>query len=197
MKRTLLIIIFFLSLVWLSGCDNLVNSMDSNKSMDSDMWMDSAKQLSIADTAQALDDLIKMGINSTSGIFTVTFNGVAPNAGVTVTPSSVSGCISIDGNNFFPYGSSSWGGAFNLVFNSCQSTSGTSSYNGSVVVGLSGPLGSVITYDYKGNITAEGAISGNVKIDIHYNDLNCLLALDCWSGTVNEYSIDTLWDIIY
>lgn len=156
--------------------------------------MNSYKQLTVLETAKALDDIIKMQINS-NGIFSLDFSN---SAGVTVSSSSASGCATVDGSSFFPYDSLglAWSGAFAVVLNDCQGSSGTS-YSGSITVGVSGSFGVVTRYDYTGNIIAEGEIEGKVKIDIHYVvDLSCLLTWDCWSGTVNGYSIDTLRALI-
>ncbi len=168
----------------LYGCDDLVSSMDTHETLGAE------------DTAEAVNDIILMELNSTDGALLITFNSEGENPGVTVEAGTTGGCISLDGGGFFPYGTASWQAAFNLVFDQCSGDSG-SLYNGTLSVGLSGPLGSISRYDFTGRIAAEGPVDGRIDIDLHYIiELSCILDWDCWSGSVNGYTVDQLRDAL-
>lgn len=186
MKNKLLIAGVLIALLPGAGCNDIINSMDSKK------------RLSAEESAQALDDFIGIvQVASTSGCI-FTFDFVSSTDGVSVTVSSGSGCAAIEGSGFIPYNLLSEGeGRLNLILNDCKNNDvPVTSYTGTITVGMSGSSGSITGYDFTGNITAEGEISGDINIDIQYNYLNCITNLECWSGSVNGYSTETLFDVI-
>jgi len=186
-KTSLLITAAFIVFLSAAGCNDLINNMDSTE------------QLSAEESARALDGFIEIiQINSATGCI-FTFDFLTDPDGVIVTISSSSVCTAVESSGIITYSSLNEGeGQFDLIFNGCrsQSNSGTS-YTGTITVGLSGSAGSITGFDFTGNITADGEIAGNINIDIHYNaGLSCVSNWDCWSGSVNGYSVDTLSEFI-
>ena len=168
----------------LYGCDDLVSSMDTQESPGAE------------DTAEAVNDIILMELNSTDGALMITFSSEGDSSGVTVEAGATGGCITLEGGGFFPYETSSWEADFDLVFEQCSGDSGTL-YDGTLSVGLSGLLGSISRYDFTGGIVAEGPVDGRIDIDLHYIiELSCILDWDCWSGSVNGYTVDQLRDAL-
>ena len=168
-----------------TGCDGLINSMKT----DDDMNL-----LNIEDTAMALDDLITMGLNSEDGLITVTFN--ADNTGHEVSVETGSGytCVSMDSGLSFPYGAASWDASFMLTMNGCGGDSG-SIYNGTISVNLAGPPGSVTSFGFSGILNLSGTTNGNIVMNIQYDlDYDCIVNWDCWSGTVNGYTVAALYN---
>lgn len=187
MKRLLLIAALFIILIGDSGCNDIINNMDSKR------------KLSVSETARALDDLIDIfQVTSTTGCI-FSFDFTTDSSGIIVNVSSGSGCASIDGSGFIPYSSLNEGeGGLILHLNGCSNGNDTgTSYTGTLTVYLTGGSGVITGFQFTGNIGAEGEIEGNLSIDINYTvDLNCVLTWDCWSGSVNGYTTTALFDAL-
>ncbi len=187
MKRLLLITAVFVILMSGAGCEDIINNMDSKK------------KLSVSESAQALDDLIGIfQVTSATGCI-FTFDFITDTTGVTVNVSSGSGCAAINGSGFIPYSFLNEGeGGLTLQLNGCSNgnDAGTS-YTGTLTVYLTGSSGVITGFEFTGNVEARGEIQGRVSIDISYTvDLNCVLTWDCWSGSVNGYTINALRDAL-
>jgi hypothetical protein len=186
MKRTFLWLIVVLCLAFGPSCDNLVNGLDNFENM------------SAANTADGVNDIIGMDINSTDGALTITVDYTDPDSGdegVLVDVSGTLGCLGLESGGFFPYGTLGWEAGFDIVFNDCAGDSGAV-YNGTLHIGLSGLLGSVSNFDFTGRITASGAIDGRLDINAHFAVASCAMNWDCWSGSVNGYSFEKLHDAL-
>ncbi len=174
--------IFFMAAILAGGfgCDDVINGLETYQ------------RLGVEKTAQGLADLISMDLNSESGAFAITFDS----GGVSLSGGATSGCMILNGEGYYPYGlyATSWNATFTVSFANCQGNSG-SSYNGVITVSLAGPLGSVSSYGFSGNIEAIGPVRGRLAIDVDYTiTYSCLANWDCWSGAVNGYSVSRLWE---
>ena len=167
----------------LSSCDSLINDMETSDNID---W------LNLENTALAVNDLVTMGLNSESGVFIVSYD--SDNTGHEVSIEAGASCVSMNSGLTFPYADTSWSASFTLSLNGCEGTSGSIHY-GIITVTLSGPHGSVDNFGFSGILNTVGTMNGSVAMNIEYElDYDCIVNWDCWSGTVNGYTIAALYN---
>ncbi|PKL40497.1 MAG: hypothetical protein CVV44_02520 [Spirochaetae bacterium HGW-Spirochaetae-1] len=181
MKRICFFTVLIISALAITGCEDLINGMDSHA------------RLSVEDTADVFTEFVLMNFNSDNGALTIAPETIDTVSGMSIEADSSSTCLTMTGDSFVPYTGTTWDASITLTLDNCSASDDGTVFDGTIHARLSGLQGSVSSFDFTGTLQIEGDIEGTLSLDLHYEvDSSCLLYLDCWEGSINGYSIQEI-----